>query len=198
MEVKRVSRERARAEAVGLLTGRGVDPERGEVYARVLARRTRDGLRIGIAGAEVCQSCGAIEPFAGLAAAKLKHRKGDYLCSPCLGALSDQSAGAYGAAELGRIEEEMSRRPRRMCEVCTGESLPSGASRVGRRALVCVDCEGELRRLGRDLETVLSDLSRLRYIELRHPTLEELLEYDRFNHWQRTALDGAWGRRPSA
>jgi hypothetical protein len=113
-------------------------------------------------------------------------------------ALSDQSAGAYGAAELGRIEEEMSRRPRRMCEVCTGESLPSGASRVGRRALVCVDCEGELRRLGRDLETVLSDLSRLRYIELRHPTLEELLEYDRFNHWQRTALDGAWGRRPSA
>jgi hypothetical protein len=170
-----MSRARARAQALALLTLRGVDPERREVYARVLARRS-GGLRVAIAGAEVCQSCGAIEPFAGLAAARLTHRKGDYLCSSCLRELSGQSAGPYGAEELARINEEMSRRPRRLCEVCTGQISASAACRVGPRALVCADCEGELRGLGRELETVLSDLSRLRYLELRQPTLEELFE----------------------
>jgi hypothetical protein len=197
MEVRRMSRARARAQALALLTLRGVDPERREVYARVLARRS-GGLRVAIAGAEVCQSCGAIEPFAGLAAARLTHRKGDYLCSSCLRELSGQSAGAYGAEELARINEEMSRRPRRLCEVCTGQISASAACRVGRRALVCADCEGELRGLGQELETVLSDLSRLRDLELRQPTLEELLEYDRFNDWQRAAFDGGCGQPPSA
>lgn len=47
----------------------------------------------------------------------------------------------------------------------------------------------------RDLDALLAKLSRLRYLELRHPTLPDLLEYDRFNEWQRAALDAGWGSR---
>lgn len=195
MEVMQVSSERARVEAVGLLTGRGVNSERRELHERVLGRRIRGGSGVGIAGAEVCQSCGAIEPFAGLAAAMLKHRKDDYLCSACLRALSGADAGAYGSVELGRVEEEMAERPRRFCEVCTGEVSSNTAARIRRRGLLCAECQAELERLDSDLEGLLCELSRVRYLELRHPTLPELRDYDRFDEWQRAALDGGWGTR---
>jgi len=111
----------------------------------------------------------------------LKHRKDDYLCSSCLRQLSGADAGAYGSVELGRIEEEMARRPRRFCEVCTGEVIASTATRIGPRGLLCTECQGELERVDSNLEVLLCELSRLRYLELRHHTLPELREYDGFN-----------------
>lgn len=191
-----VSSARVRAEAVGLLTGQGPDPERRELHERVLGRRTRDGSGVGIAGAKVCQACGAIEAFAGLAAAMLKHRKDDYLCSSCLRELSGANAGAYGSVELGRIEGEMSKRPHRFCEGCTREVAPNATTRIRQRGLLCVECHAELDALDRDLDALLRDLSRLRYLELRHPALPDLLEYDRHNDWQRDALDSGWGTGP--
>lgn len=195
MEVMQVSTEQARAEALGLLTGRGVDPERRKLHESVLGRRTRGGSGVGIAGAEVCQSCGAIEGFAGLPAAMLKHRKDDYLCSSCLRKLSGAGAGTYGSVELRRIEAEMARRPCRFCEVCTGEVTPRTATRIGRRGLLCAECQAGLERVDSNLEVLLGELSRVRYLELRHPTLPKLRDYDRFNEWQRAALDSGWGTR---
>jgi hypothetical protein len=148
---------------------------------------------VGIAGGKVCQACGAVEAFAGLAGARLKHRHGDYICSLCLRELSGTSAGPYGSAELGRVEEEMSRRPLRFCEVCRGEVAPGAATRVGLSTLVCGECHSELENIDSDVEGLLHSLSRLRYLELRHPTVASLDEYDRFNDWQCAELDGGWG-----
>jgi hypothetical protein len=163
MEVMQVSRETRRAQALRLLTGEGVAPDRRELYERVLDRRTREGFGVGIAGAEVCQRCASLEAFAGLAAAMLKHRRGGYVCSACLRELSGASAGAYGSAELSRIEHELSMRPLRFCEVCTGEVVASTARRIGQRALLCAECHAEFEQRARDLDDLLRDLSRLRY-----------------------------------
>lgn len=189
-----VSTERARAEAVALVTGTGVEPhERARLHRRILERRTRRGGRVGIAGGKVCQACGALEAFAGLAGARLKHHHGDFLCSLCLRELSGTSAGTYGSAELGRVEEEMSRRPLRFCEVCRGEVAPGAATRVGLFTLVCGECHSELENIDGDVEGLLYSLSRLRYLEFRHPAVASLREYDRFNDWQRAELDAGWG-----
>jgi hypothetical protein len=189
MEVDEMSSESARAEAVALLTGSGVDPQRGQLHKSVLERRTRGGAGVGIAGGEVCQACGAVEAFAGLAAAMLKHRRSDYLCNSCLRELSGKSTGTYGAVEMGRIEEEMSRRPHRFCEVCRAEVLPSAATRLRLHCLVCARCHSQLEEIDSDVEALLRDLGKLRYLELRHPTAASLSEYDKFNAWQRAELD---------
>jgi len=148
---------------------------------------------VGIAGGKVCQACGAVEAFAGLAGVMLKHRHGDYLCSPCLRELSGPSSGPYGSAELGRVEKEMSRRPHGFCEVCRGEVAPEAAIRVGLFTPVCGPCHSELEQINSDVEDLLHALSRLRYLELRHPTVASLGEYDQFNDWQGAELDAGWG-----
>ncbi len=189
-----MSTERARAEALALITGTGVEPqERARLHRRILERRTRRGGRVGIAGGKVCQACGAVEAFAGMAGVMLKHRRGDYLCNSCLGELSGPSSSSYGSAELGRVEAEMSRRPLRFCEVCRGEVAPGAATRVGLFTLVCGECHSELENIDSDVEGLLHALSRLRYLELRHPTVASLGEYDQFNDWQGAELDAGWG-----
>lgn len=184
-----MSSEKVRALALTLLTGGAGDPRRGELQQRILGRRTREGAGVGIAGAEVCQACGTIESFQGLAAAMLKHRNGDYLCSGCLAELSAKTTPGHSSTELSRIEEAMAKQRHRFCEVCRTQVLPDGAQRVGHHARVCAECHRALAGLGPEIEALLRDLSKLRYLELRHSTLSELSEYDRFNDWQRAELD---------
>jgi len=153
------SPQQARAQALSLL---GDAHERGEQHRE-------SGLpnpELGIAGARVCQACGAIESFKGLPAAMLKHRKRDYICSGCLRELSGAQPGPYTNRELARIESELARRERRFCEVCAVDLSRSEFRELANGYRVCADCRLRLEGLDRDLDDAVQQLSRRRFARL--------------------------------
>jgi len=152
------SPQQARVEALELLAG----ANRGEAQAQ----SEPDEREIGIAGARVCQACGTIESFSGLPAAMLKHRKGDYLCVPCLRQLSGAASGPYSTRELEHVEAAMARRERRFCEGCATELPSKQSSSPSAGPRLCADCRTSLEELDQDFDKAMWELSRRRFVRL--------------------------------
>ncbi len=160
------------------------DPRRGTPTCRERIIRHILGTHGGIYGAEVCQVCGEVGTYFSLAGARIRHLGYPY-----------EFVGEHGHS-AAEVKSALGSR-HRYCEVCGTRFNLGDESRLGYNP-VCDACRHEIgeRERGRPAHEVVTELTRRRYIDLKHPTDEKLRAFDRLVTEMRFELDEGWGGPP--
>lgn len=107
----------------------------------------------GIHGTKVCQLCGELGSYRGLASAQGNHWLGEFVCLWHHHLEPDDSS--YGSSEFAALRRLLAKAPDRFCEVCLQRVPRKQARRVGFYWL-CPECS----------EDDLDDLPERRYRRL--------------------------------
>ena len=155
------------------------DDRRERIIRNILDRRTSMGSGVGIFGAKVCQLCGEIGSFRGLAGAMASHFVHDFV------AIQHE----HGSRESRR--DALRDQPYRFCERCRARVTP--AAKVGSQ-YVCGPCRRRLPADSADLRDALKELERRRFIDREIGDDERLRRFDLSLEADRLELEEMYAR----
>ncbi len=156
---------------------------------RLSEKRTTDGALVGIFGASVCQCCGQLKEFNGLASAVFMHinhgKDRIFICYDCLQAAQLELDPGYGGSISSSAGAEINRRllnhPYRYCDVCGAKTPKTDEHRFGTSLWACQACINVIRHDDPDADVAeaVGSMSRIRFYLRRTRKPRELLELER-------------------